>query len=463
MAFLVGSAQGGRCIMRYLFGFLCVCALVLMPLVGCSETAGDGGIGGSAGIGGAGGDGGSAGNGGSGGMAGVIGCDEDDDCDDADLCTTDFCSAGDFGGGCVNLPVDCDDRNDCTEEGCDPADGCITPTPVTDGTLCAGGTCRSGACELTDSLLPCTEQGIRNAIAAGGDDPYTFECDRPENIILTSATIVIANDVILDGEGNLTLDGQDAHGVFAVPEGVTAELRGFGITGGSSENEAGGIDIAQGATMTLTNSTVSGGRANRGGGIANAGTLTMTNSTVRDNRAEDGYSDGIANAGTLTMTNSTVSGNADTGIPGEGQQALPAGAILNEGAMTMASSTVSGNITLIAPGSAMLTNSLVDGDCPGDVDLTSKGYNIESPGDTCGFGQGTDKTGVSADDLKLGELVDNGGPTETHALLPGSVAIDAIPQAECLDADGQPLTTDQRGQPRPGGTMCDVGAFEVQP
>ena len=47
----------------------------------------------------------------------------------------------------------------------------------------------------------------------------------------------------------------------------------------------------------------------------------------------------------------------------------------------------------------------------------------------------------------------------------GSVAIDVIPEVECVDANGEPLTTDQRGEPRPetGGTMCDVGAFEVQP
>jgi hypothetical protein len=63
----------------------------------------------------------------------------------------------------------------------------------------------------------------------------------------------------------------------------------------------------------------------------------------------------------------------------------------------------------------------------------------------------------------LGPLQDNGGPTMTHALGAGSVAIDVIPGAECLDAEGEPLTTDQRGEPRPGGSTCDVGAFEVQP
>jgi hypothetical protein len=58
-----------------------------------------------------------------------------------------------------------------------------------------------------------------------------------------------------------------------------------------------------------------------------------------------------------------------------------------------------------------------------------------------------------------GALADNGEPTMTHAILPGSVAIDRIPEEMCE------VETDQRGQPRPetGGTMCDVGSFEVQP
>jgi hypothetical protein len=63
--------------------------------------------------------------------------------------------------------------------------------------------------------------------------------------------------------------------------------------------------------------------------------------------------------------------------------------------------------------------------------------------------------------LKLGELAHNGGLTETHALGAGSVAIDVIPAVDRVDTDGEPLTTDQRGEPR--DSMCDVGAFEVQP
>jgi len=59
--------------MRYVFGFLCVCALGLMPLVGCSETADDGGDGATGGDGGSAGTGGTAGSAGTGGAAGTGG------------------------------------------------------------------------------------------------------------------------------------------------------------------------------------------------------------------------------------------------------------------------------------------------------------------------------------------------------------------------------------------------------
>jgi hypothetical protein len=108
----------------------------------------------------------------------------------------------------------------------------------------------------------------------------------------------------------------------------------------------------------------------------------------------------------------------------------------------------------------MVANSLVDGDCDGGI--TSNGYNIESPGNTCGFDQQGDQTGKTSEELNLGPLQNNGGLTKTHALklLPTrSAAIDQIPETDCG------VTTDQRGEPRPAGaeSKCDVGAFEVQP
>ncbi len=137
-------------------------------------------------------------------------------------------------------------------------------------------------------------------------------------------------------------------------------------------------------------------------------------------------------------------------------------------------STISGNTAAdrsgiynaVTPSVTVTTtmrDTLVEDACGGSGTIVSEGHNIESPGNTCGFDQPADEVNVRTEDLRLGPLQDNGGPTETHALLPRSVAIDQIPEADCVDADGEPLTTDQRGESRPAGDGCDVGAFEVQP
>jgi hypothetical protein len=175
------------------------------------------------------------------------------------------------------------------------------------------------------------------------------------------------------------------------------------------------------------------------GGISNYGLAEVINSTVSGNTILQDMSDsgaGVHNSGTLTITHSTISNNSYA-FGEEG----PTGLYTSEDA------------TLV------VTASIVDGDCGGDI--TSRGYNIESPGDTCGFDHATDLVNISVERLALQSLGDNGGPTETHALGAGSVAIDVIPAEECVDADDEPLTTDQRGEPR--DSMCDIGAFEVQP
>ena len=154
-----------------------------------------------------------------------------------------------------------------------------------------------------------------------------------------------------------------------------------------------------------------------------------------------------------------------------GNTAVQGGGIFHHsGILTLANSTLSGNVAdavgaIYVREQSTIWNSLIVGDCgiDGEAPPTSLGHNIESSGDTCGFDRSTDQVGISGERLNLGPLADNGGPTMTHALLAGSVAIDVIPEGECLDADGEPLTTDQRGEPRPAGGGCDVGAFEVQP
>jgi hypothetical protein len=111
-------------------------------------------------------------------------------------------------------------------------------------------------------------------------------------------------------------------------------------------------------------------------------------------------------------------------------------------------------------GTVTLTNSVIDGDCSGVI--TSNGHNIESPGNTCGLDQPTDQVDVTEEDLNLGPLANNRGPTLTHKPGAGgfgfdSAAIDKIPEAECE------VETDQRGERRPSGVGCDVGSVEVGP
>ena len=85
--------------------------------------------------------------------------------------------------------------------------------------------------------------------------------------------------------------------------------------------------------------------------------------------------------------------------------------------------------------------------CSGGI--TDAGHNLSSDG-TCNF---TNLSSLNNTDAKLGELSNNGGPTVTMALLPGSPAIDAG------DTSLAPAT-DQRGFPRPAGSAADIGAFE---
>jgi hypothetical protein len=428
-------------------------------------------------------------------------CVEDEDCDDGNPCSRDYCYSYDpdaplceavhshcshfseidgtpCGSGkvCVddvcgeNLCKDvvCDDGDACTEDVCDFRTGTCEYPPVWDGTPCRGGQCMNGVCVILceANVCKCSEAGIRAAVEAGGNDPYTFDCDGPTTVV-TEAEIEIDHDVILDGEGNLTVDGDEEHGVFSVPASddhlPSVELRGLTVTGGKVVGGCGGGIFNQGH-LVLQSSTLSGNTASDGGGVCNltAGTLTLTSSTVSGNSANRGggvYQGG----GTVMLTNSTVSANT----------ASEGGGIYSDGSgpVTLTNSTVSGNSA--GSGSAILLNpldrfpivtttaTLMDGACAqqGAATWTSNGYNVESPGNSCRFDQATDQFDVTAAELNLGPLQDYGGPTETHALLPGSPAINRIPEADCE------VNTDQRGEPRPepGGTDCDVGAFEVQP
>jgi hypothetical protein len=377
--------------------------------------------------------------------------------------------------------------------------------------------CGSDQAACSGTVCACNEGGIRFAIEQG-EDPYTFECEGLTTVT-TGDVIVIDQDVVLDGGGNLVLDGNRNHRVFQILEGVRAELRGFQVTRGSDPGGAAGGILNQG-TLILEDSIIS---ANTQGAFRNAGTATVSNCTISDNpdrgiinvfgarmtmtdttvtenmSGNFAQGGGIWSDGTLVAIGTTVSRNMALSTEGEEPGEVKpgeGGGIYNSGGLTLVNSTVSGNtgeasgggihtddstdgVTLInttvadnssADGSAVwsdagqpvrFTNTILQGNCGGPGEYISDGHNVETDGDTCGLSQSTDQVDVSTQALGLGRLEDNGGPTETHALGAGSVAVDEIPTSDCLDAEGNPLTVDQRGEPRPSGTMCDVGAFEL--
>ena len=327
----------------------------------------------------------------------------------------------------------------------------------------SGGSGGTGG--ITGQEFPCTEQGIRDAITLGGG-PHTFDCDGPTTVV-TEAEIVIDNDVILDGEGSLIVDGSQLCQVIVSLTSEAAELRNLTIgpawgEGCDSKDARGAIVVPASSALTLTGVEVS--PANSNWDILSNGVLTLRETTLSGFLETDGLATitkstvgDIYASNELMMQNSTVTGSFTISSGTRPSRAVLTNCTLVSGeGVALRVTGATGTASVRAAGTIIM------GGCEIRGTLASDGFNIESEGDTCGFDQPTDLVNVSADDLALGPLNGNGGSTQTHALLPGSVAIDKIPEVDCVDADGAPLTTDQRGQPRPetGGTMCDVGAFE---
>lgn len=198
-----------------------------------------------------------------------------------------------------------------------------------------------------------------------------------------------------------------------------------------------------------------------GGGIYNYGTLTVTNSTFLDNFASDDGG-GIYNdsQGLLTVTNSTFSDNYSY---------WGGGGIHNSyGTLTVTNSTFSDNSArlyggIVNLGNLTLNNSILANTLNNRPDCFNSSYGTVNGGHNLietdyggAFACGT--TNPIHTDPNLGPLADNGGLTQTFALLPGSPAIDMGDDSVCA---ATPVNnTSQNGVTRPQGAHCDIGSYE---
>jgi len=313
-----------------------------------------------------------------------------------------------------------------------------------------------------------------------GDDSNTtgdLDIDNPNTTTIIGA-----------GAGTTIIDGNKVDRVFHIING-TVSISGVTIQNGKSPGTDGG-GIYNNGTLTLTYCEITGNGINKsftagnGGGLYNSGTATLTNCSVTHNSTEYGYAlpdhyagngGGIYNMGEMVLTNCTVSNNET----GHGDEYGDGGGIYNyshSGSLTLINCTISNNNATSIGGSgggisgdAALKNTIVannqcrcryGADCCGTI--YSMGYNLIEDTSYCTI-DGTLFGNITEVDPMLGSLADNGGPTHTHALLPGSPAIDA--------GDSTGITTDQRGCPRPVDVPgidnvsdgADIGAFELDP
>jgi len=293
--------------------------------------------------------------------------------------------------------------------------------------------------------------------------------------VAASGDLTLNNITLLNGTGMGRTPGDEGGSLF---NRGTATLND--VTIADSYSELFGGSIRNLGVMTINDSVIIGSRSGLGGAIHNDGAMVIRNSTISGGLGELGGA-AIHNRGQMMIENSTLSGNAAIGDGGaisnnadgtliitnstlSGNTATGrGGALSNMGDVTLQSVTINDNsadadgVVVSTAGRVTFVNTLIANSSGTNciigvnVEVNVSGNNLATDSSCPAFSE------TSFDALKLDLLAYNGSETATHALLPGSVAIDA---AACIAPDDDESLTDQRGVERPQGTACDVGAYE---
>lgn len=381
-----------------------------------------------------------------------------------------------------------------------------------------------GLCTLREAITA-ANSNIASGMTAGecvagsATDPDTISLAGVTGVItITSALPTITSDMTISGPGlsQLSISGNNSFRVFNItlPSPGTVNFSGLTISNGRAHMDVGGGIYNQNtADVNVTESSISNNFAVLGGGIANSSTgkFTITNSTLSNNSANTAAGCYNGSSGTLNIIGSTLNNN----VAGSGGGSGNGGAVITGANLTVINSTlhansaqgggaaiyVSGPDAIINISNSTLTQNFAVAGGGGGVhninngvvriintiiahngsgfgsDLSgsfvSLGHNLVTNGvGVTGFTIGTnnsngDLVGASWAPVfsLLGPLQNNGGPTQTRALLPGSQAIDAGDNCVVL-ASGNggclstPLSTDQRGVARQTNLTVDIGAFE---
>jgi hypothetical protein len=322
-------------------------------------------------------------------------------------------------------------------------------------------------CTLRKAIINANDDLATIPQCQGGSGADTIVFNIPGTITFARAGINEDNAYTgdLDIKGSLTIighsddtviDAADLDRIFhIVSPGITVTLVNIPIRNGTGLGGGGAILVSNG-TLTVDSCTISGSFASGGDGggiMVNGGTLNLVNSTVTGNIAAHHAGAIIIDSGTANITSSTIAFNKTS--PGFTNLT---GGIRNTGTTTLRNTIVAKN----NPG-GQLPN--LDGafNSLGHNIIGEIGNQIGTPTIVAAPGTG-DQIDIADNLVLLAALANNGGPTPTHALNAGSIAIDK--------GHSGGLTKDQRGPTRPcnnpaianaaGCDGADVGAFEVQ-